>query len=63
MNTVHVTEWSHPECDGVLVLRGAAMDTSIKAKQIMAPSSQQQPTPREYEMPADEFEAMPDFDG
>lgn len=39
------------------------MDTSIKAKQIMAPSSQQQPTPREYEMPADEFEAMPDFDG
>ena len=63
MNTVHVTEWSHPECDGVLILKGGATDTSDAAKQIMAPSSKEPPTPREFEMPVAAFEAIPDFDG
>ena len=63
MNTVHVTEWSHPECDGVLILKGDAMATAGAATQIMASSSEEQPTPRGYEMPTAAFEALPDFDG
>lgn len=63
MEIVRVTEWSHRECDGVLVLKGTAMDTSVQAKQIMAPTSNQQPTPREYDMPVDKFESIPEFEG
>lgn len=60
---LQVTEWSHPDCDGTLILRGNAEVTGAQAMMIMAPNSDTAPMPVERTMSEDEFAALPEFDG